>query len=221
MGANREKAGATVSLALFLRHLSRARPSPPPPPPDLSQHSVLIRKPAPPLVPDLSQPSVPNHYLPPSANVWIYLPPTVTSSVPPRRRTRAHPFRLILSFSVNTAGFPVVGLGFVLQHAPPFFFSFSPSTACPNRLLCPILSFSVKTIGFLVVVLGIVRQHALQQSCNLGFSTGFDATLFPKRFVEEIERTVRRSGVGWWTLRIYFNGHPFWRSGDLHWIDLQ
>ncbi|KAK8945867.1 Protein FIZZY-RELATED 2 [Platanthera guangdongensis] len=106
-------------------------------PPDLSQHSVLIREPAPPLVPDLSQPSVPNHYLPPSANVWIYLPPTATSSVPPRRRTRAHPSRLILSFSVNTAGFPVVGLGFVLQHAPP-------------------------TVGFPVVGLGIVRQHALQ-----------------------------------------------------------
>ncbi|KAK8918813.1 hypothetical protein KSP39_PZI021406 [Platanthera zijinensis] len=30
---------------------------------------------------------------------------------------------------------------------------------------------------------------------DLGFSTGFDAALFPKRFVEEIERTVRRWGA--------------------------
>ncbi|KAK8937074.1 hypothetical protein KSP39_PZI012747 [Platanthera zijinensis] len=68
---------------------------------------------------------------------------------------------------------------------------------------------------------------------DLGFSTGFDAALFPKRFVEEIERTVRRGGVtalavggwgprmGWWTFRSYFNGHPFWRSGNLQWMDLQ
>ncbi|KAK8948468.1 hypothetical protein KSP39_PZI005006 [Platanthera zijinensis] len=30
---------------------------------------------------------------------------------------------------------------------------------------------------------------------DLGFNTGFDAALFPKRFVEEIERTVRRGSV--------------------------
>ncbi|KAK8944454.1 hypothetical protein KSP39_PZI007911 [Platanthera zijinensis] len=62
---------------------------------------------------------------------------------------------------------------------------------------------------------------------DLGFNTSFDASLFPKRFVEEIERTVRRGSVtaltvggrglrmGWWTLRSYFNGHPFWRLGNL------